>query len=79
MRASSVISFETLKRLQDAGLLFCHHSSWSRGYVSRKGSPCVEFYRGRFGIGFRVFSSSIDSSRYCRVTYYVYDYSNLLG
>lgn len=48
------------------------HTSLARGYISRKGGACkIEAYRGRFGVGYKVYTANTESSRYCRVTYYV--------
>lgn len=49
-----------------------HHSALSRGYIrvgQRKDVP----YKGRFGVGRKVFKHNPFSSRYCIVEYWVVD------
>jgi len=53
-------------------LVIKHHSSLTRGYVSRKNSKGESMhYVGRFGKGVKVFTPNFNSTRYCYVTYYV--------
>ena len=47
-----------------------HHTSATRGYVSRKGNGFREAYRGHYGIGVVRHSPRWDSTRYHYVTYY---------
>lgn len=49
------------------------HTSWMRGYISRKGGGMVENYQGRFGKGFAVYTPSWKSTQYHYVTYYLYN------
>jgi len=70
---------ELSKRLEDletmAALLHStteSHTSWSRGYVSRKKPEgTLAKYAGKFGKGFVKFTPSWESTRYCFVTYYL--------
>lgn len=48
-----------------------HHTSRARRYVSRKIEGIVEEYKGRFGVGYKVYTPAWDSTIYCFVTYYV--------
>lgn len=48
-----------------------HHTSRARRYISRKVEGVVEEYKGRFGIGYKVYAPAWDSTTYCFVTYYV--------
>ena len=48
-----------------------HHTSWARGYVSRKSEGRWETYSGKFGTGFKVFRPSWESTRFCRVEYWI--------
>lgn len=54
-----------------AGTVRKHHTSRTRGYVSRKGNGYVRGYNGRFGKGYAVISPAFDSTQYCWITYYV--------
>ena len=47
------------------------HTSWVRGYVSRKSSGYIERYIGRFGIGCKYHTPSYDSTIYHLVSYYL--------
>ena len=53
---------------------YLHHTSYARGYVSRKTGydhlP-VTPYKGRFGVGYTVKLPSYESTRFCRIQYYV--------
>lgn len=50
-----------------------HATSWARGYVSRVGSGHngILPYKGRYGEGYKVYTASWESTRYCRVRYYI--------
>ena len=49
-----------------------HHTSWTKGYVSRKNPSGVVYpYTGKFGVGFKRLTPSYQSTTYCHVTYYV--------
>lgn len=66
------ITVRELNNLVDTGKLVEHHTSWARGYVSRKtGATVAEAYTGKFGSGYKVYSPSWSSTQYCLVTYYV--------
>jgi hypothetical protein len=61
-----------LKKLVENGTLKEHHSSWHRGYVSRKGDGVVREYSGKFGKGYILESPSWKSTNYDLITYYIY-------
>ena len=52
-----------------------HHTSLTKGYVSRKpikdGTNPFTPYKGRFGEGFTRLSSNPKSTQYCFITYYI--------
>lgn len=48
-----------------------HHTSWARGYVSRRGGAWIEEYSGRFGNGYKLHHPSWQSTTYHHVTYYI--------
>lgn len=48
-----------------------HHTSWARGYVSRKTDGYIEPYKGRFGIGVKYHVPSWSSTVYHLVSYYL--------
>lgn len=53
---------------------YLHHTSYYKGYVSRKANYAhlpVTPYKGRFGSGYTVDLPSYQSTRYCRRQYYV--------
>lgn len=47
------------------------HSALTRGYISRKIYGRIVPYKGRFGTGYKVYSTNPDSTRYCIVEYYL--------
>ena len=47
-----------------------HHTSYFRGYI-RVGEENVVPYKGRFGVGYKVYRNNPNSSRYCFLTYYI--------
>lgn len=53
---------------------YLHHTSYYKGYVSRKAKydelPVVP-YKGRFGTGYTVDLPSYESTQYCRRQYYI--------
>ena len=64
----------TLGTLLNDDRYYLHHTSYARGYVSRKADydslPAVP-YKGRFGTGYTVDLPSYTSTQYCRRQYYV--------
>ena len=64
----------TLETLKKDYRFRLHHTSYARGYVSRKADydslPAVP-YKGRFGTGYTVDLPSYESTQYCRRQYYV--------
>lgn len=64
-----------LLKLESKGILYEHHESTWRGYVSRKLSPeelPVYPYTGKFGRGFKVLLPNWESTNYSRVKYFIY-------
>ncbi len=47
------------------------HTSYHRGYVSRKSDGIIKPYSGRYGNGYIVLSPCWVSTTYCYITYYV--------
>lgn len=68
------MDYNKLMDMKKRGMVNECHTSYSRGYVSRKLS-CedypVERYSGRFGKGYVVYSPSFNSSKYCYKTYFL--------
>lgn len=64
----------TLGSLLNDTRYYLHHTSYAKGYVSRKADyehlP-VTPYKGRFGTGYTVDLPSYESTRYCRRQYYI--------
>lgn len=60
---------KTLNQIKAEGCKL-HHSAWFRGYVSRKGSPVVSPYSGKFGNGYTVCYNNGKSTQYSRVEYW---------
>lgn len=64
----------TLGTLINDDRYYLHHTSYARGYVSRKADYYnlpVHPYKGCFGTGYTVDLPSYISTRYCRRQYYV--------
>lgn len=64
-----------LLRLESSGVLYEHHESTCRGYISRKltlNEIPVYPYTGRFGKGFKVLLPNWESASYSRVKYFIY-------
>lgn len=68
-------TFTDLIVLESRGVLYEHHESTFRGYISRKLSvdelPVLP-YKGKFGIGFKVLLPNWESTNYSRVKYFIY-------
>ncbi len=62
---------ELLKAVKNGDLRRLPRLSWHRGYVSRKSGGRVVEYHGRFGDGWALLSPSWESTRYCRIQYFV--------
>lgn len=64
----------TLGTLLNDDRYYLHHTSYYKGYVSRKADydslPAVP-YKGRFGTGYTVDLPSYQSTQYCRRQYYI--------
>lgn len=64
----------TLGTLLTDDRYYLHHTSYVKGYVSRKAVydtlPAVP-YKGRFGTGYTVDLPSYESTQYCRRQYYI--------
>ena len=54
-----------------AGIMKKSHTSYFRGYVSRKTDGYIEPYKGRFGTGFTHKEPNRNSSVYSFITYYL--------
>lgn len=64
----------TLGTLLNDDRYYLHHTSYYKGYVSRKAvydDLPVHPYKGRFGTGYTVDLPSYESSQYCRRQYYI--------
>lgn len=64
----------TLGTLLNDDRYYLHHTSYAKGYVSRKAdydSLPVFPYKGRFGTGYTVDLPSYESTQYCRRQYYI--------
>jgi len=68
-----MIDLKSLNKMVKAGKLIKHHTSYTRGYVSRKIEGYSQPYRGRFGKGFIYYSPNWDSTQYSFITYYIYN------
>lgn len=54
-----------------------HHTSMTRGYVSRKNTDGIAIpYSGRFGTGYKILTPCFCSTQYCYVTYYTECFGN---
>lgn len=70
-----------LLKLENNGVLYEHHESTCRGYISRKlalNELPVYPYTGRFGKGFRVLLPNWESTNYIRVKYFIYKEEKVL-
>ena len=65
------MTYPELKKEVEAGKLRYTHTGSRRGYVSRKGDPVVEPYKGKFGTGFVALSPRWDTTQYVNVEYFV--------
>ena len=70
-RNMKIMRREELEQEVNAGRLHELHTSWTRGYVSRKGRGIVRPYNGRYGVGYVLLTPSWQSTTYCHITYYV--------
>jgi len=72
----------TLADINKDGNLGLHHTSLKCGYVSRKLRDDRDIiatpYKGHFGTGYTVDLPNYDSTRYCKVAYYVSTVKNLV-
>ena len=50
-----------------------HHTSYFRGYVSRKSDGYVKPYHGHFGEGYALLSPNWNSTTYSYITYYIFN------
>jgi|GEM_PF-1917409 len=65
----------TIREIKEQGFTR-HHTSYYRGYESRKvldddDNRTAFPYKGRFGTGYRTFHPCFKSSQFCYVTYWV--------
>ncbi len=63
---------QELNQKVENGEIKLHHTSLTRGYVSRKTDGHVYEYSGKFGKGYKHYSPNFESTRYCYVTYYIF-------
>ena len=63
--------FESTMTGEIAVIFKYHHTSWARGYVSRKSDGYAEPYKGRLGIGFIHHAPAWSSTVYHYVFYYL--------
>ena len=66
------MKIDELKKLVEKGSIKELHTSYRRGYVSRKLKGIVSPYKGRFGHGFVLDSPCYHSTSYHYRTYFVY-------
>ena len=66
------MKIDELKKLVEQGSIKELHTSYRRGYISRKSKGVVSSYKGRFGHGFVVDSPCYHSTQYHFRTYFVY-------
>lgn len=71
MKNATNITRTELETMVEAGKLRELHTSWTRGYVSRKSDGKVFEYKGRFGEGYALLTPSWESTSYCHITYFV--------
>lgn len=62
-----------LETMVDEGKLREHHTSYFRGYVSRKSDGYVEPYHGHFEEGYVLRSPNWNSTNYSYITYYIFN------
>lgn len=62
---------ETLMQMVENGNLIQLHTSYFKGYVSRKTTGYVEPYSGRFGEGYVLKEPCWKSTTYSYITYYI--------
>lgn len=62
-----------LQKLEENGILKCHHTSYFRGYISRKGNGHVINYSGKFGNGYAWLKPNMKSTQYSLITYYIFE------
>jgi len=53
---------------------YWHHTSWAKGYLSRKngGEHKIYSYDGKYGKGYTVEHPSWESTRYHYISYYIF-------
>ncbi len=66
------MKIEELEKLVKKGILIKLHTSYRRGYVSRKSKGIISPYKGRFGKGFVLDTPCYHSTSYHFRTYFVY-------
>lgn len=66
------MKIDELKKLVEQGSIKELHTSYRRGYVSRKSKGIVSPYKGRFGHGFVLDGPCYYSTQYHFRTYFVY-------
>ena len=66
-----MLTEDMISKMVMEGDLFYHHEAKKSGCMSKKDSPLIKEYEGRFGKGYTVERRMKGSSRYHYVTYYV--------
>jgi hypothetical protein len=67
------MNVQELNQKIENGEVKLHHTALARGYVSRKTDGHVNDYSGYFGKGYAHYKPNFESTRYCYVTYYIFD------
>ena len=63
---------EQIMQAVKEGKMRYSHTSYFRGYISRKIRGLVEPYKGRFGNGYTIKYNDGTSNTYSRVAYYIF-------
>ncbi len=71
MKTATCKTPNEIDKMVSAGKLRRLHTSYFRGYVSRRGAGYAISYKGKFGEGYKLLSPCWASSQYAFVTYFV--------
>jgi hypothetical protein len=69
---NKIMNIVELDKMVEEGKVKELHTSYFRGYVSRKTGPVVTPYDGKFGKGYQKLSPNWESTTYSFVTYYIF-------
>lgn len=74
MREYTVKTEQDLIDLAAQGAIYAHHTSYARGYVSRKkgAERRIDKYEGKFGKGYTIYTPAYNTTNYCLKTYYIF-------